>query len=191
MGPGLALILAKPQNGATQPAIRLGQRQQAPGLPLKPAALPSAQRTAPGDRPSAPPRRGAGSTPAGQGIFGNEGQVGHVGTPVTDRRGAGQFNRIRLPKATCLSRASRQFGVRASIKTSRITSRGYWLWRGRQMSDVILVIGDKSISSWSMRPWLALRHAGIAFQEVSVKLRQEEKTRAAILPIPHPVWCRW
>ncbi len=50
------------------------------------------------------------------------------------------------------------------------------------MSDVILVIGDKNISSWSMRPWLALRHAGIPFQEVSVKLRQEEKTRAAILP---------
>jgi glutathione S-transferase len=50
------------------------------------------------------------------------------------------------------------------------------------MSDVILVIGDKNISSWSMRPWLALRHAGIPFQELNVTLRQEEKTKAAILP---------
>lgn len=29
-----------------------------------------------------------------------------------------------------------------------------------------LHIGDKNYSSWSMRPWLALRHGGIAFQEV-------------------------
>jgi len=50
------------------------------------------------------------------------------------------------------------------------------------MSDVILVIGDKNISSWSLRPWLALRHAGIPFQEIGIKLREEGKTRAAILP---------
>lgn len=29
-----------------------------------------------------------------------------------------------------------------------------------------LHIGDKNYSSWSMRPWLALRHGGIAFEEV-------------------------
>jgi len=29
-----------------------------------------------------------------------------------------------------------------------------------------LHIGDKNYSSWSMRPWLALRHGGIAFDEV-------------------------
>ncbi len=45
----------------------------------------------------------------------------------------------------------------------------------------ILVIGDKRYSSWSMRPWLALRHAGIAFEEAHVKLRQPD-TRAQILP---------
>jgi glutathione S-transferase len=28
-----------------------------------------------------------------------------------------------------------------------------------------LVIGDKNLSSWSLRPWLLLRHAGIAFEE--------------------------
>jgi glutathione S-transferase len=33
-----------------------------------------------------------------------------------------------------------------------------------------LVIGNKNYSSWSMRPWLALRANGIAFEEVSVPL---------------------
>lgn len=44
----------------------------------------------------------------------------------------------------------------------------------------VLVIGDRNYSSWSLRPWLALRHAGIAFDERPVKLRQGEATRAAI-----------
>jgi glutathione S-transferase len=43
-----------------------------------------------------------------------------------------------------------------------------------------LVIGDKNISSWSLRPWLAMRHAGIAFVEINVKLRQSE-SKANIL----------
>ena len=33
------------------------------------------------------------------------------------------------------------------------------------MSDFTLVIGNKNYSSWSLRPWLALRHAGIPFDE--------------------------
>jgi len=33
------------------------------------------------------------------------------------------------------------------------------------MTDLILYIGNKNYSSWSMRPWLALREAGIAFEE--------------------------
>lgn len=43
-----------------------------------------------------------------------------------------------------------------------------------------LVIGDKNTSSWSLRPWLPLRHAAIPFEEISVKLRQPD-TRAQIL----------
>ena len=31
--------------------------------------------------------------------------------------------------------------------------------------DLLLVIGNKNLSSWSLRPWLLLRHAGIAFEE--------------------------
>src|SRR4029079_11388228 len=43
-----------------------------------------------------------------------------------------------------------------------------------------LVIGDKNISSWSLRPWLAMRHVGIPFQEINIKLRQPE-SKANIL----------
>src|SRR5262245_19389999 len=43
-----------------------------------------------------------------------------------------------------------------------------------------LVIGDKSTSSWSLRPWLAMRQAGIPFAEVNIKLRQPD-TKAQIL----------
>ena len=35
-----------------------------------------------------------------------------------------------------------------------------------------LVIGDKTYSSWSMRPWLALKRTGQPFVETMVKLRQ-------------------
>ncbi|MDP3736794.1 MAG: glutathione S-transferase [Hyphomonadaceae bacterium] len=33
------------------------------------------------------------------------------------------------------------------------------------MPQPVLHIGDKNYSSWSMRPWLALKHGGIAFEE--------------------------
>lgn len=34
------------------------------------------------------------------------------------------------------------------------------------MPTPVLHIGDKNYSSWSLRPWLALRHGGVAFEEV-------------------------
>ncbi|MEO1015333.1 MAG: glutathione S-transferase family protein [Pseudomonadota bacterium] len=33
-----------------------------------------------------------------------------------------------------------------------------------------LIIGDKNLSSWSLRPWLAMRHLGIPFTEELVRL---------------------
>ena len=33
-----------------------------------------------------------------------------------------------------------------------------------------LVIGDKNLSSWSLRPWILLKHAGLAFEEVRLPL---------------------
>jgi glutathione S-transferase len=34
-----------------------------------------------------------------------------------------------------------------------------------------LIIGDKNYSSWSMRPWVLMRHFGIAFDETLIPLR--------------------
>jgi glutathione S-transferase len=41
-----------------------------------------------------------------------------------------------------------------------------------------LVIGDKNLSSWSLRPWLLMRQAGIPFAEVKILLdRPDTKNR--------------
>ena len=38
-----------------------------------------------------------------------------------------------------------------------------------------LVIGNKNYSSWSMRPWLAMRAAGIPFEEIFIPLYTDNK----------------
>jgi glutathione S-transferase len=38
------------------------------------------------------------------------------------------------------------------------------------MSQLILVIGNKAYSSWSLRPWLLMKHAGIGFTEKRISL---------------------
>jgi glutathione S-transferase len=43
-----------------------------------------------------------------------------------------------------------------------------------------LVIGNKNFSSWSLRPWLLLKQAGLPFREIPVHLRQAD-TKAQIL----------
>lgn len=43
-----------------------------------------------------------------------------------------------------------------------------------------LVIGDKNFSSWSLRPWLAMKHCGIPFAEERIRLRQPD-SKAEIL----------
>jgi len=43
-----------------------------------------------------------------------------------------------------------------------------------------LVIGNKNWSSWSLRPWLAMRRLGLPFEEINVRLRQAD-SKAAIL----------
>jgi glutathione S-transferase len=42
------------------------------------------------------------------------------------------------------------------------------------MSKPILYIGTKQFSSWSMRPWLCLKHSGIDFEEIIIPLRQDD-----------------
>jgi glutathione S-transferase len=48
------------------------------------------------------------------------------------------------------------------------------------MADLFLLIGNKKYSSWSLRPWLMLKQAGIAFDEQLVPLDRPE-TKASIL----------
>ncbi len=47
-----------------------------------------------------------------------------------------------------------------------------------------LVIGDKNYSSWSMRPWLALKRAGAEFTETVVRLNKPETPAALALASP-------
>lgn len=45
-----------------------------------------------------------------------------------------------------------------------------------------LIIGDKNWSSWSLRPWLLMRQAGVPFTETSIRLRRPD-TKAQIAPL--------
>jgi glutathione S-transferase len=48
------------------------------------------------------------------------------------------------------------------------------------MAELTIYLGNKNYSSWSMRPWLALKHTGVAFEEVVIPL-YEPTSRATIL----------
>jgi glutathione S-transferase len=43
-----------------------------------------------------------------------------------------------------------------------------------------LVIGNKNYSSWSLRPWIAMKHLGLAFEEVVIPMGLPD-TKAAML----------
>lgn len=45
--------------------------------------------------------------------------------------------------------------------------------RGGKPMALTLVIGNKRYSPWSLRPWLALRQAGIPFREIRLPLEGE------------------
>ena len=48
-----------------------------------------------------------------------------------------------------------------------------------------LVIGNKNYSSWSMRPWLALRANDIGFEEVFIPLYTGEADKQRLLNFTH------
>lgn len=48
------------------------------------------------------------------------------------------------------------------------------------MQNFELVIGDKNWSTWSLRPWLLMKVAGVPFREAHIRLRQDD-TRAQVL----------
>lgn len=52
------------------------------------------------------------------------------------------------------------------------------------MPAFTLVTGDRNVSSWSLRAWLLLKHAGIDFEEVQVRLRLPESRRQILAHSP-------
>ncbi len=42
------------------------------------------------------------------------------------------------------------------------------------MTDLTLTIGDKNLSSWSLRPWILMKQIGIPFTEKNIKLDRPE-----------------
>ena len=53
-----------------------------------------------------------------------------------------------------------------------------------------LVIGNKNYSSWSMRPWLALRANNIDFEEVLIPLYTGEAGKSGFLMSAVRAKCR-
>jgi glutathione S-transferase len=51
---------------------------------------------------------------------------------------------------------------------------------GNSQTAYRLVIGNKAWSSWSLRPWLVLKHFNVPFEEVRIALRQPS-SRAEVL----------
>jgi glutathione S-transferase len=52
------------------------------------------------------------------------------------------------------------------------------------LATLTLIVGNKRYSSWSLRPWLALRQAGIAFEEVVIPLYQAGSKEALLARSP-------
>src|SRR5262249_14396060 len=51
-----------------------------------------------------------------------------------------------------------------------------------------LIIGNKNYSSWSLRPWIAMKVAGIAFDEEVISLDAKDfKSRVTTIPAPGKV----
>ena len=51
-----------------------------------------------------------------------------------------------------------------------------------------LAIANKAYSSWSLRPWMLMRHFGVPFEEIVIPLRQED-TRERILAFSPTAKC--
>jgi glutathione S-transferase len=47
-----------------------------------------------------------------------------------------------------------------------------------------LVIGNKNTSSWSLRPWLAMKRLGIPFEEIKINLRAADKRSQILVHSP-------
>jgi glutathione S-transferase len=52
------------------------------------------------------------------------------------------------------------------------------------MDDLLLALGNKNYSSWSLRPWLAMKHTGAAFREVVIPLYRPESRALTLAHSP-------
>ena len=50
--------------------------------------------------------------------------------------------------------------------------------------SLTLVLGNKAYSSWSMRPWLALKQAGIPFEEIVIPMYLDETKEKMLAQSP-------
>jgi glutathione S-transferase len=53
------------------------------------------------------------------------------------------------------------------------------------MASVTVYLGNKNYSSWSLRPWLALKRTGVAFEEVVIPLDRPETKSKILENAPH------
>jgi glutathione S-transferase len=52
------------------------------------------------------------------------------------------------------------------------------------MPSLVLVIGNKAYSSWSLRPWLLMKQAGIPFEELRLSLYNQDARQALLTYSP-------
>jgi glutathione S-transferase len=52
------------------------------------------------------------------------------------------------------------------------------------MPNLLLVIGNKAYSSWSLRPWLLMKQAGIAFEELRLSLYGKDAKQTVLMYSP-------
>jgi glutathione S-transferase len=66
-----------------------------------------------------------------------------------------------------------------SMQTTEVDTQLSQALRRAERNALKLVIGNKNYSSWSMRPWVAMKAFGIPFEEIRIGLRRAE-TSASI-----------
>jgi glutathione S-transferase len=77
----------------------------------------------------------------------------------------------------------RQRATRRPVVERRLRYGAIKDGRGMSRMTLKLVIGNKNYSSWSMRPWLALRANNIAFEEVFIPLYTGDADKRRILEV--------
>ena len=60
------------------------------------------------------------------------------------------------------------------MQTSEFETQVAQSWLNTSHNSLKLVIGNKNYSSWSMRPWVAMKAFNIPFDEIRVLLDQQD-----------------